>query len=309
MATDHMARKNGCCLVTQSMTSAMKQLTLAFITAGHFLMAASALSQTVSPWEAALVKSQHQIELHYPIAALSHELRHDMALTAREYVQEDQQSTGVSQGVSKRSVARAAIYSVVIPGTGQFYNHSYLKGAAFLGFEVLAWMLHTNYNQEGDNKTTVFENYADAHWSEQAYWQSIADDCGCPVDDRARLREHERDNFSHFLPDTKNQTYYENVGKYDQFNAGWDDSISGEIRKRDSQNRLDYNSLRTAANDEYKNATLWASLALINHLASAFEAGWSAHRYNQTHFQARLGFRLREYQRDLIPTVAVNLQW
>lgn len=304
-----MIRTHSNFIIMRKMTAPMKRLTLVFIANGLFLITSSAVGQSTSQPRNTDVEFHQQIELDYPIAALSNELRQTMALTAREYVQDDQQSTGSSTGIAKRSVARAAIYSAVIPGTGQFYNRSYLKGAAFLGFEVLAWMLHTNYNQEGDNKTTAFENFADAHWSEQAYWQSIADDCGCPVDDRARLREHERDNFSHFLPDTKNQTYYENVGKYDQFNAGWDDSISGEIRKRDSQNRLTYNSSRTAANDEYKNATMWASLALINHLASAFEAGWSAHRYNQAHFQAQMGFRLKEYQRDLIPTVAVNLQW
>ncbi|NUM76673.1 hypothetical protein HUU40_20095, partial [candidate division KSB1 bacterium] len=69
----------------------------------------------------------------------------DLALTAM--FKED------NQPAAKRSVARAAIFSAVIPGAGQIYNRSYLKGLLFLGAEVGAWMAYSKYTDKGNKKT------------------------------------------------------------------------------------------------------------------------------------------------------------
>lgn len=219
-----------------------------------------------------------------------------------------------NQPLAKRSVARAAIFSAVIPGAGQIYNRSYLKGLLFLGAEVGAWVAYSKYTDKGNKKTEEFERFADTHWDEQAYWNSVvelANSEGYQVDtgNLARLREYERSRFSHYLPESKNQTYYENIGKYDQFNAGWDDG-SGEILRRDSQNRLDYTTMRRLANDQFRNATLSSSLAMVNHLVSMIEAAYSAHKFNQTQTKgASFGMKLKKYHEELMPVLAVRVDW
>jgi hypothetical protein len=120
----------------------------------------------------------------------------------------------------QRSAGKAFLFSAVIPGTGQFYNKSLWKGLVFLGIEVGAWVTYAVYTDRGNEQTAVFENYADAHWFEDKYWESLARRSGCDVNNLACLKDYERQTYSHFLPETPNQTYYENIGKYDQFNGG-----------------------------------------------------------------------------------------
>ncbi|MDZ7266161.1 MAG: DUF5683 domain-containing protein [candidate division KSB1 bacterium] len=212
--------------------------------------------------------------------------------------------------VARRSVVRAAILSAVLPGAGQIYNRSYLKSLLFLGMEAGAWGAYAKFTRSGNRKTDAFERFADQHWSEGRYWDSIDRAFGCSPGDRACERQKERENFSHYLPDSKNQTYYENIGKYDQFNAGWDDSISGEILQRDSQNRLLYTTMRREANEQFHKATLSSSLAMVNHLVSMAEAAFAAHKFNQTQARgASIGMRLQKHHEELLPVLAVQMLW
>ncbi len=211
---------------------------------------------------------------------------------------------------ARRSVARAAIFSAVLPGAGQVYNRSYLKGLLFLGVEVGAWAAYAKYNSSGNRKTDEFERFADQHWSESEYWASIDRAFGCSPGDRECEKQKERENFSHYLPDTKNQTYYENIGKYDQFNAGWDDSISGEILQRDSQNRQAYTTMRRLANDQFRKATLSSSVVMVNHLVSMVEAAYSAHKFNQAQTKGTsFGMKLKKHHDELMPVLAVQVVW
>jgi hypothetical protein len=213
----------------------------------------------------------------------------------------------------ERSVGKAFLLSAVIPGAGEFYNKSFLKGLAFLGVEVGAWAVFAIYTESGNEKTDEFENYADSHWSEDKYWRSIADDArknGQVIDpnDRRSLREYEQASFSHFLPETPNQTYYENIGKYDQFNAGWDDSISGEARKRDSANRSLYTRMRKKANDQFKIATYGTSVVLINHVISALDAAYTTYKFNRE-IKASMGMEMQMYDQEVVPALAMKMSW
>ena len=122
------------------------------------------------------------------------------------------------------------------------------------------------------------------------------------------------DQFTHNLPETKTQQYYEMVGKYHQFACGWNDfegyqiidgvvqmevvthvnaagdSVSAEIPvmlKNDagafdysddgfnSANHVDtYVDLREEANIAYEVGQNWLMVTLLNHVASAFDASY-----------------------------------
>lgn len=257
----------------------------------------------------ALGKSEAQEALAYPLTAMRYELQAEI-----NHLQSESSSLMMKDesGATKpqRSVKKAFIFSAIIPGAGELYNRSYLSALAFLGVEIGAWALYSKYNNRGNELTEVFEQYANTHWDEGRYWDSLARDSGgkCSASDRACLKDYERDSFSHFLPESRNQTYYENIGKYDQFNAGWDDSQSGDARQRDSANREAYTFIRLDANKQFKNATRATTVVLCNHVLSALHAAYTTHRYNQQ-IKASVGMRMENYNDELIPTMSLNVVW
>ena len=207
----------------------------------------------------------------------------------------------------KRSVAKAVLMSTVIPGTGQFYNKSFLKSLLFLGVEIGGWVAYGVYTDRGNEKTDAFESYADAHWFAEQYWAWIDQASGCSGDINCQ-KKYERENFSHFLPDEKNQTYYENIGKYNQFNVGWDDTDSGGSHARDSANREVYVRIRQDANDQYKTATIGVTVVLFNHILSAIDAGLTTYRYNRN-LEASMGMDMQKYDQELVPALSLRMRW
>jgi len=267
------------------------------------LFAGQAIAQNTG--EEDLDKEACDLTLEYRLSNLGDELYATL---------QERPLSSVDEGiaVSQRSVKRAAFMSLVIPGTGEFYNRSYLKGLGFLALEAGAWTAYAIYTNRGNEKTDEFEIFADQHWDESKYWTSLAADAQSngifiDINDRQGLKDYERDSFSHFLPDTESQTYYENIGKYDQFNAGWDDG-SGQARQRDSAHRESYTYMRKDANDQFRTATIGMTVALFNHVLSALDAAYSTHRHNQQ-ARASMGLRIEKHGRDHVPAMSFSLSW
>lgn len=201
---------------------------------------------------------------------------------------------------------KAVAMSALIPGAGQAYNGSWIKAAAFFAAELGGWVAYRHFDQRGDELTDVYQAFADAHWSATEYYEWLAQRSGCSAGDLACLQEYERDTFSHHLPNEKNQTYYENIGKYDQFNIGWDDAQQGG--GRDSANREVYDFMRADANDKYGTATLFASAVLFNHVFSALDAAWTTNRYNKKIARASFGL-IRSSDQRLHPVFTLKVEW
>lgn len=114
-----------------------------------------------------------------------------------------------------------------------------------------------------------------------------------------------RDHF--LLPERKGQHYYEDLGKYDKYIFGWDDwyeryvPVRGSIDWTEwepgqpwpttlppwdgavgmsSANREKYRDMRRQSNDYLDRATYFTWFVLINHVASALDAAFSARRHN-----------------------------
>ncbi|MBI4417982.1 MAG: hypothetical protein HY563_04340, partial [Ignavibacteriales bacterium] len=184
-------------------------------------------------------------------------------------------------GKERKSVFRAAVYSVLLPGAGELYTEEYWRAAAFFGAEVLLWIVYATYDGKGDRQTDEFERYADSYWSVVRYaqWMElhgpslnpnpppagivVNNDPGVPPWDRVdwnKLNAWEQHigaiastGFSHRLPRRPDQQYYELIGKYLQYNVGWEDwdpartdylvSVSARFRE--------YRDMRGRANDLY----------------------------------------------------------
>ncbi|RPH99403.1 MAG: hypothetical protein EHM72_11075 [Calditrichaeota bacterium] len=203
-------------------------------------------------------------------------------------------SSGDGEKEPQMKNPKAALFmSAVLPGSGQLYAKSYWRAAAFFLVEVTGWTLYASYKQQGRDIESEFHSYADTHWSEAEYWRYIAHHSGIAYSEEnmEKLREWEHTQFSHGLHREKDQQYYEMIGKYHQFNYGWDDfrlQYPIEITHAEmtsqyivSTNRYHYESRRNASNDAYKAATTGTTIALVNHILSAVDAAWTTHLYNR----------------------------
>ncbi len=194
---------------------------------------------------------------------------------------------GFSSSSGYKSPAKAFFLSLAVPGLGQYYYGSKVKPFVFLGVEVAAWVMYFNWHGEGDDITSEFEAFNQAHWSRGSYEDYLYEVYGVTNDNEVPSGTSA---ITHHLPDTYTQQYYEMTGKYDQFAWGWDDAvfegsdleahiangtlveiISGETTPY-SANRVFYETRRNDANNAYDKATRMVYVALANRMVSAFEA-------------------------------------
>ncbi len=218
---------------------------------------------------------------------------------------------------------KAALFSAVVPGAGQFANGQYWKAAAFFTLEAGLWTANIIYDNKGGETDTEMRQYGELHWSEDRYlaevyrdavdlslWTGnnlqVVDDAliGYSAEDRAMLLELQNDSrfgYTHILPETKTQQYYEMIYKYlGQFGVGWDDvpapdhyEISSNLGKL-TPHISKYRDLRNESNDYYQTATNMLNAILINHVISALEAGWSAKK-QMAYFRVMPQYRRGEW--------------
>jgi hypothetical protein len=214
---------------------------------------------------------------------------------------------------SRRSPWLAAGMSALIPGSGQIYTGSYWEAALFLAVDVAALFVAYKYDEKGDRQTDYFQDFANGHWSVVKYaqyaqtltapgkvynWRKSGTESMDPFDrpwtqvNWDEINRMERDiagYYSHTLPAYNEQQYYELIGKYPQFNQGWNDATASfNYGDPLTPNFLWYSGERGKANSYYATATSWMTVVLVNHLLSAADGAWSAIRYNRAQASASM---------------------
>ncbi len=200
----------------------------------------------------------------------------------------------------KKSPVKAGLFSLLVPGAGQFYNGNYIISAIFVVAEASLIAAAVIYNNKGNRKTDEFQNFANQHWSVKTYAQwtlnnlknlnsslnasdyHVFDSNGNVVwQELNRLETDIGDGYSHNLPLPGEQQYYELIGKYPQYSHGWDDSNQNDIDFHILSPRFNYYSgMRGDANDLYNISTKAVVGIYLNHVISALEAAWGASRFN-----------------------------
>ncbi|MFC1786358.1 DUF5683 domain-containing protein [Candidatus Neomarinimicrobiota bacterium] len=221
---------------------------------------------------------------------------------------------------SKTSTLKPMIASLVIPGFGQYLNQSpWWKTAIFVGVEVVGIAGYITWTNKADDITKEYENWADDHWDMDSWVNGSAillsdiQSKGYPDVNDVRIDGSHHITIivngkyesSHILLDNSNIDYielrdwdfYEGIGKYDQFVAGWDDAKSdwGIVHKniKDGEDELivmtpkkqHYLELRNDSNVLYKNAKFAASTLLFNHIFSALDALWDANKNKELSYK------------------------
>jgi len=231
---------------------------------------------------------------------------------------------------SKKSPVLAGVLSALIPGAGQIYNEDYWIAAAFVVVEAALVTTAVVYDNKGDDQTEYFQNYADDytnpdhHWSVVDYAQwlvdyhnadrnkiIISDDANLPPWERVDWNElNAAEVGSHHLAMHGEQQYYEMIGKYHQFSAGWNDFTGGANKEIISANFIYYSDQRGQANDYYNTASTAIVGIYINHLLAAGEAIWGANRFND---KLAINLRVEPYNfasgTELVPTLKIKFSF
>ncbi len=208
---------------------------------------------------------------------------------------------------NKKSVVLAGVLSAVLPGSGEFYSEEYTKSAIFLGIEATAIILGLIYDKKGNDQTDLFQGFANQHWSAERYakWTvvharsinpnvstallDVFDTNGKVIWNKLNSLEtaigQSTNYYSHRLAYYGDQQYYEMIGKYPQFNPGWEDFGDENTPFQYGDKLTDkfyyYSGERAKANDFYNIASKAVLVIFTNHVISMFDAIWSAASFNK----------------------------
>lgn len=235
----------------------------------------------------------------------------------------------------------AGALSLAVPGAGELYTGSPLKGAMFFALEVTSWVVAYTYNKKGDHQTDVFQEYANLHYSAIRYalwlkahvsdinpdvhasdyrlFYNSSDTTGGPpfheLDwvELNRLESEIGDGFTHQMPAYSEQQYYELIGKYNQFSRGWDDTPADPAHitlpvLSTSKRFYEYADMRALANHYYDVAGTWVVVAVLNHIVSAVDAAWTAARHNSA-LHLSVNTHLEATPAGPLPAARANIQY
>lgn len=205
-------------------------------------------------------------------------------------------------GFKGKSIKRAFVYSLVLPGAGEFYANSKIKAVLFFGVDVACWSLYFSYHKKGKNKENEYIDFADMNWDENEYrtWW-------------AQLDSIQKQKYSHTLPDKHDQQYYEMIGKYRQFAFAWDGFDPSNAGPDSMSPKRDYYlNLRAQSNNLLNKAKYSAMFSLANHILSAFDAAISVKKYNkkgERFSQIHLQMRLSEKNDEIVPKLLMSTRF
>jgi hypothetical protein len=133
----------------------------------------------------------------------------------------------------QKNAAKAMLFSAIVPGVGQFYaNSQSITAYIFPILEFGLWYGYFYYQNEGDDITKQYEDFADQHYSREhqlmaqrslitnpmTYTDFYAPDDFDPDD------PNDYGEGGHFRLDHENtQHFYEDIGKYNKYIFGWQD--------------------------------------------------------------------------------------
>ncbi|MCK5147872.1 hypothetical protein KAR48_14030 [bacterium] len=209
----------------------------------------------------------------------------------------DTNSDIVPAGQVQKASGLSILFSTAVPGAGQLYTGSWIKGIVFLAAEVALWTGSSKWNTEGQDLEDQFHDYVDIdnHWNYDKWHENY---------------NSGTDPSTHHLPRDENgdivktQQYYEMIGKYNQFKQGWSDWTAGGpdlTPRRDHYETMRYNSNRAFIKASY------CTMAILgNHLISALDAVLTYKRINA---RARMNMAFTPVINEPVICTGLALSW
>jgi hypothetical protein len=215
---------------------------------------------------------------------------------------------------------RALLFSALIPGAGELYTKSYIKAGTFFLAEVVSWVVYGNYTSKGNKQEEKFQNFADEHWDPEVWlaWRSNYQQGIDDAHDSTMVKYLSGDKTA-----TTEQQFYEMIGKYPAFLAGWDfvdyhqnqstydtiDMDSMEVLQRTSTEIGGYMDMRDKSNKFFRLARTATNYVIVNHILSAIDAAWTAKRKNNRLLEASIKVEQVFYVNRFQPVLSLQIKW
>jgi len=182
-----------------------------------------------------------------------------------------------------KSTGRAALYSLLLPGAGQYYVvGAHFKAKLFFGVEAGMWFTYLGFRKYGSFKEDAAKGWAvihadanpdngdDDYWIKMTYYDNRDwnEDDGLGYNQMAYVYDGSEANI---FPQTS--LYYWNWESYGA--------------------RQHYRSLRNQSKTAFERADIALGIIIGNHVLSAIEAFFSANRYNRHVEFSDTGFKLK----------------
>lgn len=223
-----------------------------------------------------------------------------------------------TQARKGKSSKRAFLLSALVPGLGEWYAGSKKRGLIFFGAEAALVGMWVAWTGKGNDLEEEFRAVADEHWDPLNYlaWRgstisnnsSITHALPCSSEVVEvyipAMRQSGSADFGGCAP-SQIQQYYELLGKYDQYVAGWTDVVRrstgnaaaptevDSVENFHSERRLRYEDQRDESNRFLKRASTISGVILINHVISAIDAARVARAHAAGADEASLQRRTR----------------
>jgi len=199
------------------------------------------------------------------------------------------------EALERKSPAKAFLLSAILPGVGELYVGS-PRGYLFMGVEAATWITYASYKSSSNNKEDELFDFADKHFSINAFSENCVGQPGQPCSDAVQTIEgfYANDRPEYYEIISKNPIYKPGWGvdvdangdfTYENGtppNEGTDDFrswVSNQAAKQD-EHYASYNELRDDRNSLDKTARGMTMVALVNHLVSAWDAFALARGFN-----------------------------
>ncbi len=237
--------------------------------------------------------------------------------------------------------ARGLVMSLAVPGLGQLYAGSKKKTALFAVLELAGGATWRQMDIRGEDQLSKYQNFADIHWDLYQWWQRTSlltskfADVACHGTHHLRIllpgeavvtSDSLCSGWIEGATVIANHEFYENIGKYDQFVAGWDDlfdengnqawwekekSVGDSVEILVMTERRDkYLSMRQEYNRLLQVASYAVSAIMFNHLVSGIDAFRETNRrWSSLEIKTSMGLMFSPVARRGVGGIALAVSW
>lgn len=166
-----------------------------------------------------------------------------------------------TETIQKKNVGLAFLYSLIVPGMGELYVGDYSLGKYFTIGEGVLWITYASFESYGgwlrDDARTFAARHSrfDPAGKSDQFYVDIGNFLNTHEYNEKKLRDREPER----LYDPNSSAFWQ-----------WDDD----------QNRQEYRGMRISHDRVFNNARFVAAAIIVNHLASAVNAGRLAVAHN-----------------------------
>ncbi|MCP4583995.1 MAG: hypothetical protein GY839_20480 [candidate division Zixibacteria bacterium] len=199
---------------------------------------------------------------------------------------------------SYKSSGRAALYSLILPGSGQYYIEKGFKSKLFFSIESGLWLSYLGFRKYGGFKENSAKGWAvmkagacadntdENYWVKMTYYDNRDRNIGSEQGYNQMAAVYDRENAVLF-PETP------------EYFWDWDNP----------EDRQKYRNLRNQSKTAFERADITVGVIIANHLVSAIEAFFSAGKHNRHLEFADTGFKFKYNVKPSLanPSISISL--